>query len=75
MKWNVGHTKRPQDGRADRRHGYEWDEEGIDDFSYETMSEATDYDAEPEYLEIGEFEASSHYGAGQEYAQDEAYEA
>ncbi|MBE5862844.1 MAG: hypothetical protein E7295_08340 [Lachnospiraceae bacterium] len=77
MKWNVGHTKRPQ-GRLDenRQDGYDWDEEGIDDFSYDSADGTGDYDAEPEYIELGtDFDHAPQYGAGEEYAQDADYEA
>ena len=77
MKWNVGHTKRPQ-GRLDENHqdGYDWDEEGIDDFSYDSVDGTGDYDAEPEYIELGtDFDHAPQYGAGEEYAQDADYEA
>ncbi|MBR3510055.1 MAG: hypothetical protein IKO03_14945 [Lachnospiraceae bacterium] len=77
MKWNVGHTKRPQ-GRWDetRQDGYDWDEEGIDDFSYDSVDGTGDYDAEPEYIELGtDYDHAPQYGAGEEYAQDADYEA
>ena len=75
MKWNVGHGKKPQDRwPAGNQNGYDWDDEGIDDFTYETVEDTGDFDGEPEYMDLGEeYAGTPHYGAGEEYAQDEEY--
>ncbi len=75
MKWNVGHGKKPQDRwPAGNQNGYDWDDEGIDDFTYETVEDTGDFDGEPEYMDLGEeYAGTPHYGASEEYAQDEEY--
>ena len=88
MKWNVGHTKKPQSQfNENQNNGYDWDEEGIDDFSYSAGNEVGDYDGvEPEYVDIDSV-GNDAYGAGDVdeeydgldedgevyYAQDEVY--
>ncbi len=76
MKWNVGHTKRPQDKwSASRKGGYEWEEEGVDDFSYDPANHSADYDAEPDYIEFDDEQTGFRGGRDQHaiYAQDGDY--
>ena len=89
MKWNIGHTKKPQGNWKDNRQsGYDWDEEGIDDYSYDSAD--ADYaDVEPEYLDLdpvggsydeaaedgSDYENPEDYGNNFRYAEDAEYEA
>ena len=89
MKWNIGHTKKPQGNwNNNRQNGFEWDEDGIDDFSYDPDGNSYG-DVDPEYLDLepvhGDFRTSAdddlqydglgEYGNDTYYASDADYEA
>ena len=76
MKWNVSHAKETQDRReAGRRRGYEWEDEGVDDFSYEPVSESLDYDTDPEDIEFDPRQTGYYYNNDlqETYTQDDEY--
>lgn len=79
MKWNFRQTKKPGDGwDANRQSGYDWDEDGVDDFSYESVNDEGENDglydgAEPEDVEVEPYGESRLGYEGADESADGSY--